>query len=240
MHRSVEEAFVPFSSKFEGVVPWMYQDIKGLVTVAIGNLIDPMVHALVLPFVRPDGSRATKEEIAAEWQAVKAHPLLAKHGHIAARSVTRLRLTDEGIVEVVLQKLHQFESALCQRFPGFDDWPADAQLATLSMAWACGPGFRFPTLAAALNDRDFDLAAKSCHMNETGNPGLIPRNKANKIMYRNAAKVQAWKLDPESLSWPAELVEIQPAEPAAVVQTSFDIVHAYPENEPRKIEPDDA
>ena len=64
MKQSVRDAFVDFTAALEGVVPWMYLDVKGLVTVAIGNLIDPVAAALSLPFVRKGTTtRATKGEI---------------------------------------------------------------------------------------------------------------------------------------------------------------------------------
>jgi GH24 family phage-related lysozyme (muramidase) len=189
----------------EGVVPWMYLDVKGLVTVAIGNLIDPIQYALPLPFRRPDGAFGARDEIAAEWLRVKNHPSLAKWGHRAAEQVTSLRLDDEGVQLVVSRKLAQNADHLRRRFREWDEWPACAQLATLSMAWACGPAFQFPMLAAVLNAQDFAEAARQCHINEAGNPGIVPRNIRNKILYRNAARVRDFKLDPDYLNWETEL-----------------------------------
>ena len=51
MHPSVKSVFPSFSTKLEGRVPWMYCDVLGLVTIGIGNLIDPEEAALHLPFV---------------------------------------------------------------------------------------------------------------------------------------------------------------------------------------------
>jgi len=198
---SVRAAFVPFTAPLEGVVPWMYLDVKGLVTVAIGNLIDPIQYALPLPFLHADGRIATRDQIAAEWLRVKHHPLLAKYGHRAAEKVTTLRLDAMGIDLVVSRKLNQNADHLRRRFVEWEEWPACAQLATLSMAWACGPAFRFPMLAAALNSQDWELAAQECHIDETNNPGIVPRNVRNKMLYRNAARVRAFHLDPDALNW---------------------------------------
>lgn len=184
---AVRAAFVPFSSKLEGVVPWMYLDILGLVTVAIGNLIDPIVHALNMPFVRSDGTPASQQDIRDAWHAVKSRPELAQQGHRVAARYTTIRLTPAGIEQVVWRKAEEMIDHLAKRFTEFPTWPADAQLATLSMAWACGPAFRFPALEKALRAKDFAAAALHCHINETGNPGVIPRNVANKAMYRHAA-----------------------------------------------------
>ena len=226
MHDSVRAAFVAFSSKHEGVLYAMYADIKSLITTGIGNLIDPIDSALSVPFVRADGTPAGRAEIAAEWRAVKAgscgatgdtsdqclwlgrknpengNPCFAHQGWRASAPFTKLRLTPAGLERLVLGKLDSNESELRHRFPAWDSWPADAQLATHSMAWACGSRFRFPKLASALNALDFDASSVHCHIREAGNPGIVGRNIANKAMYRNAAAVVAMKLDPTELHYP--------------------------------------
>lgn len=214
MRASVRERFVWFTSRYEGVVPWMYLDVKGLVTTAIGNLIDPIQYALALPFVRADGSPASKDEIAAEWSRVKSHPTAAMQGHRVLKDVTSLRLTEDGIAKVVGAKLDQNWTHLRGRFPEIAEWPADAQLATLSMAWACGPAFRFPMLEASLRSQNFAMAAIECKMSTTGNPGIVPRNVANKILYRNAHVVKQFDVyDPETLYYPRDLNDERETEP---------------------------
>jgi GH24 family phage-related lysozyme (muramidase) len=213
MRASVREAFVRFSGPLEGVLSWMYLDVKGLVTVAIGNLVDDPARelasappeALALPLVRPDGTPATRGEIAEAWRAVKKRKDLSQRGGGAFKNITTLRLTPAGIDSVVGAKLAFFDRELAERFPGYPAWPADAQLATLSMAWACGAHFRFPRLATALNALDFAKAAKECTIQEHKNPGVRPRNVANRIMYLNAARAVAHGADPERLFWPAAL-----------------------------------
>ena len=211
MRDSVRAAFVDFTTKFEGEVPWMYLDVLGLVTIGIGNLIDPIQTAMNLPFIREDGSPADRAEIAAEWLRIKNHPTAARQGHRATEHVAKLRLLDDGVYSLVQGKLHQHDVYLRGRFPDFADWPADAQLATHSMAWACGPAFAFPLLATALRDGDFTTAASECHIAEfhagVFNAGIVPRNKANGILYRNAATVRAGGLDPEPLRYPVDLSE---------------------------------
>lgn len=202
MHASVAAAFRQFSAPLEGVTNFMYLDTKGLVTTGIGNLIDPISYAMNLPWKNGDGSPASKQQIAAEWMAVKQRTDLKMKGGMIYRNITRLRLDDEGVDQLLMGKLQQNESFLVRRFPNFDRWPADAQLATHSMAWACGPAFRFPRLAAALLDEDFEMAAIECHMDERGNAGLIPRNAANKQLYLNAATVKAYGLPIEKLWFP--------------------------------------
>jgi GH24 family phage-related lysozyme (muramidase) len=192
MRRSVREAFVPFTERFEGKVPFMYLDVRGLVTTAIGNLVDPVEMALDVPFVTKAGHPATQDEIVDDWNRVKARANATQHpnpksGGVAFGGVAELRLTEAGIDFVVQRKLSEMDRYLSRRFPMFEAWSADAQLATLSMAWACGPAFHFPKLEAALRVQDFASAALECHIDTTDNLGVIPRNDANRRLYRNAA-----------------------------------------------------
>lgn len=209
MRDATRAAFVDFSAPLEGVVPYLYLDIKGLVTTAIGVLVDPLPHAISLPWVTKEGVPATRQEIAADWMRVKTSTYLAKQGHRAAARVANLRLTPEGVAEAVLGKLAIFDAALAKRFDAYEEWPADAQLFALSISWACGPAFRFDALAASLKLGDFEQAALECTISEQGNPGLIPRNKANRILLRNAARVVSFGLDPDKLHWPLDLATIE-------------------------------
>lgn len=208
MRDVVRDAFVPFTAPLEGVVRHMYLDVKALVTVGIGNLIDPIQLALPLPFMRPDGTPAGRDEIAAEWLRLKSDLNAAHKGHRYAATITRLRLTDDGVRDLVARKLAQNDAFLQERFPGWEEWPADAQLGTLSMAWACGPAFRFARLEAALRKRDWLTAAQECRIDTTNNPGIIPRNAQNAMLYRNAALAE----DPALLYWPRDLWEDGPEE----------------------------
>lgn len=238
MRESVRQAFVPFTIPLEGALPghigitWMYPDVKNLVSTGLGNLIDPISLALPLPFVRSDGTPATPAEIVTEWHRIKTLPPDAKGrtaaqlGHLYAKPFTTLRLTNGGIERLVNAKLASNEIVLKRCFRDFDDWPADAQLATLSMAWAVGPAFwspaagrgYFPKLTAALRALDFRTAAVECFMPEEATiGGLRPRNKANRILYTNAA-VALHTLDPDTLFYPANLdAPVAPSDPTIEV-----------------------
>src|SRR5258708_33388167 len=142
MKASVLSAFKSFSTKFEGALDYMYTDVKGLVTTGIGNLIDPMAAALVLPWKRSDGGSASQDEISTEWQRVKdAWPDVQS---VATRSITTLHLDPKDIDWIVSSKAAQNEDTLRKRYPDYDNWPADAQLGLLSMALAMGPAINFP------------------------------------------------------------------------------------------------
>lgn len=214
MRQSVRDAFISFTEPLEGSVPWLYADVKGLVTIGIGNLVDPMESALALPFVRPDGTPASRDEIAVAWRAVKTDPRAALLGHKYTEHLqgNHIRLDPEGIENLVYRKLDLNDYYLMRRFAEFDTWPADAQLATHSMSWACGPAFKFPLLEDALNRKDFESAMVHCTMRTEGNAGLIPRNAANRVLYLNAGRVVEFGLDPEKLYYPSQLGPEPPAD----------------------------
>ena len=72
MRPIVAARFLEFTRPLEGLVEHMYVDVKGLVTIGFGNLIDPISYALALPFVRKAGrALATPAEITAEWNLIK-------------------------------------------------------------------------------------------------------------------------------------------------------------------------
>ncbi len=205
MRDSVKAAFVAFTEAFEGSVATMYLDVKGLVTVAIGNLIDPVGAALDMPFLHKDGSLASRSEIGAEWRLMKTNRSLSILGWTAAAKIATLHLGPDGISAVVQKKLAANEAYLVEmkgRFPDFSTWPADAQLAVLSMAWACGPAFQFPKFEACMHARDFAGAATFCHMEDSHNAGLRPRNAADLVLLANAAAVEAACADPAVLHYP--------------------------------------
>lgn len=205
MRQSVNDAFVHFTSRFEGVVPWLYLDVRGLVTIAIGNLVDPIARALDLPLLHADGTIAPRDEIAAEWNTVKAHADLAPAGGLAFQAVTKLHLSPEGVANVVMRRLVLNDTQIRARFSDYETWPADAQLGILSMAWAAGSSFHFPRFEAACRALNFATASIECHMSDADNPGLRPRNTANEALFENAANVIRTGADPDVLYYPGNV-----------------------------------
>lgn len=205
MHQSVLDHFREFSVRFEGLVHWPYLDVKGLVTVGIGCLIDPVSAAFALPWVLEDtGHAAPRDQILADWSDLKAQQRLSKLHYNYARPVTRIRLTDEGVDAVVHSKLLANEALLKKSYPAWDTWPADAQLCACSMAWSVGAGFPgiFKNFTNFANQGDWDNAARCAAINDEGNAGIIPRNAANQVCLHNAKTVAARQLDHGVLYWP--------------------------------------
>jgi GH24 family phage-related lysozyme (muramidase) len=200
MRQAVADAFPAFTTSFEGRIYFMYGDIKGLVTCAVGNLVDPIQYAMDLPWLI-DGdptNPADDASIIAAWNAVKARTDLTQHGGMSYAHVTNLRLTDAAIDQLVRSKCASNEVTLAQRIPNWSQLPASAQLATLSLAWACGPMFNFPRFLAALQAGDWTTCARECQMNAVGNPGLVPRNRANAKLFGACAQ----GFDPDAVAWP--------------------------------------
>jgi hypothetical protein len=216
----VRRAFVPLTASFEGsYITWLFQDIKGLVSTGFGLLLDPVGLALGLPWRRQDGSLASREDVVADWARVKNLPNGARLGHLGAKGVAQLRLDKDGLYAAFQGKMYQMEMTLRAGFPEWDEWPADAQLGTMSLAWAVGPAFylptagrnHFPKLTAALRARDFRTAADECFLNEEKeNPGIIPRNRANKVLFLNASIAQTLELDPDILYYPTDIASEPP------------------------------
>jgi hypothetical protein len=211
MYPSVQSYFRAFNEPFEGAIPYMYLDVKGLVTVGVGNLIDPLDAATVLPFRfkhKPE-LPASKDQIAAEWHRLKCDPSLAMKGHLACERLTLLELSNDAIDTLIEQRLSSNEALLKHQEPfhDFDTWPADAQLALLSMAWAVGPsGLKsFPKFSAACQRHDFETAALESRLRETGNPGVIPRNRANFALLTNASVALNSHFESAQLHYPASL-----------------------------------
>jgi GH24 family phage-related lysozyme (muramidase) len=216
MYSSVRDAFYDFNHPFEGVVLWMYLDIKGLVTIGLGNLIDPVERALnpelQFEYVDQPGSQANQEDIIDAWNTVKAQTNLKSKGYKAFEKLTNLRITEDSVRSLVDTQLLAHLRLLKKTFSNFDNWPADAQLGLLSMAWALGAGFasKWPKFRAACQNEDWDTAAQECLISEVGNPGVRPRNNANQTLFSNAASVQelgdSFGYQPEVLYYPTVLL----------------------------------
>lgn len=194
MRQSVRDGFFDFTTPLEGIVKWMYLDVKGLVTVGVGNLLPNEASAAALPFFR-DGSPNSLVDDATKrqgWRDVKARQDLKLKLYTFFEPVCNLRLSTDNIRALVNSKLSSNETILLGVFPDFPNWPADAQLGLMSMAWALGPAFspHWPNFTAACRSRDFAAAATNCRISETGNPGIIPRNQANQLLFQNASKVE--------------------------------------------------
>ncbi|MFE5894920.1 peptidoglycan-binding protein [Streptomyces sp. NPDC056462] len=225
MHQSVRDYWISFNDPLEGRVNFMYLDVKGYVSTGIGNKIDQTARDNSAPtaqeradslaaagrlrwLVNDTGTDATSEEIAAEWDTVKSRMDLAPLGHGRfAPPLTRLHVDNDEIDRHVFEKLDEMESVLLSRvdasghhiFGEFASWPANAQLATLSMAWAMGPKFRFPKFQGHVSGRNWVGAADECHF--TPDVGtIIIRNKLDRAHFLMSRDVEDQGLPLEQIA----------------------------------------
>jgi GH24 family phage-related lysozyme (muramidase) len=213
MHPSVNAKLSSFLKSYEGKVGFMYLDAKGLVTVGIGHLIDPISYAKGIKFQfkgQPgsDGSGAFQ----AEWQMVKSRQDLKDKGAAAFAPITTLELSDAGIEALVVKAAKSIEdyiktNASARRFyADFDHWPADAQLGFLGVAWGGIPlpQFGWHKFPEACRTQDWATAAKECKITS---PIAVGRNEAHQRMFQNAAQAKANGDDIRVLNWPATLLQ---------------------------------
>lgn len=206
MYPSVHSKWHLFSEPFEGRILHMYLDIKGLVTCGVGNLIDSVYEAQKLPWKNQrTQDLATPGEIADAWRRLKAAQGLSRKGTAHALALTGLVLTDADVDALVERKLQENDAYITEKwFSNFQSIPADAQLAIHSMAWAVGPGFniKFPNWTRAALAGKWWECAEFGKIRDEDNPGVRPRNAANKLCFQNAANVAANRTDPTVLHWP--------------------------------------
>lgn len=206
MRSVIRARWLEFTEPIEGGVSCLYNDVRGLTTIAYGNLCNSPGEAAALPLVHPDGTFANTAEKIAAWHAVHDDPHAAAGGWRCAAKLTPLRLTREGMAGLALRKLDQNDDALHRRLPDWEAYPACAQMAFHSLAWAVGAGAHYPRLFSAAQARDWDACSVEITINEwtpegIRNAGLIPRNVANKILMLNAQRVESYHLDPDLLEW---------------------------------------
>ena len=219
MHDAVPDVWIRFNRDLEGIVTTMYADALGLVSIGMGNLIDPIDLAIMLPFRLPGGIGASTSDIKRAWTAVKNDPKCAKLGwkYAAMIPANNLRLEMHDVEALIERKLREHDRFMLSRFPDWEARPADAQLAVHSMAWAMGPAFfrKFPRFTLAFGRGDYadackrvgvwgdGLAKYECDIAPVvvdGKPvwGTIKeRNRRNRLLLESAARGGP----PDQVSW---------------------------------------
>ncbi len=205
MRDSVAAAFFGVNEPWEGWVPSPYPDQIGLVTVGLGNLVDPLPLFLAVDFERIGGGLANKTEKTYEFNRVKALkvPAGASRWRFAAKGAT-LHLPRAAGEFLVRAKLAGNEVHLRKLLANWDAMPADAQMFASSWAWAVGPGSRYPRMLAAMRAGDYLAAAAECTINPDRETVHL-RNIANRTMLRNAAYVVGEGMCLDALHYPRDL-----------------------------------
>ncbi|MFP2906314.1 hypothetical protein ACLESD_14870 [Pyxidicoccus sp. 3LFB2] len=185
---------------WEGVVPYMYLDTEGYVTVGAGNLlthIEPKragdkLAAKTHPFQNVDlGRAATPEEITEAFNKVKAMHKGLFYTEYAQRP--KIALTDAYSKQVAKERYDtEFLPAVKNGFPDFETYPRSARRAILDVTY--NVGVSVPTawtkLIAAVKARNWTTAAVECRT-KPQNPE-DSRNEWRKALFLYAARVD-WK-----------------------------------------------
>lgn len=155
MRQVVLDTFPTWSEHFEGDVLFFYLDVKRLVTVGVGLLVDPYVPGL-------DFGGASEDQVRAAWLVVKNDRTLdPRRGGGQYAALTTLRMTEAGVQALVRRKMLSNEAVLKTYLLGWDDAPAMAQRAAMSHAWAFGAAFppKWPKWTACFCAGDYAGAA---------------------------------------------------------------------------------
>jgi len=150
--------------RWEGAVPWMYLDTRGLVTVGIGCMLPTAESAVALAFAWPDRP-ATPAEIISCFESVKA----MAPGHMASfyiRAPASLNLPDGAIASLAQHRLSgEFLPGLSRLCHDFGNFPESAQRALIDMAWNLGLGglVKFHNLLGDVNSGRWRAAAIESH-----------------------------------------------------------------------------
>ena len=199
---AIKRAFTPL----EGWVPFIYTDANGNPTTGLGHLLAMKGNdAAGIAAARgifaddPDQAEADYRACVAAWPGVQS---------TGCAAITRARLTDEAIQALADRDVDTAETYLRRDLPMYDSWPADAQLAALSNAWALGGAWvsadHFSTFQAAANSQppQFGAAGPLAHYHGAGS---APRIAMNDRLWANAQAVLDTGADPDVLYWPGEV-----------------------------------
>ncbi|MCP5418958.1 MAG: hypothetical protein H6970_00505 [Gammaproteobacteria bacterium] len=212
MHAAVKIALPRFLAQagVEGKYNHMYLDIKGLVTVGVGYLIDSVASAQQLEFRTKGGGIASSGQVAEEWNKVKSRTDLIKKGGAAFAAMTTLELSNNGIESMMARKIEADEKYLktnpvARKYYGsFNAYPADAQMAILGIAYGIMPipPFGWNKFPEACHDGDFLTASQECSIKNAP----PKRNSSHKLMLENADAVIYNQMDIDQLWHPTVLL----------------------------------
>jgi len=173
---------------FEGTVPWMYLDTRGLVTVGVGEMLANAARAQSLGFVDSSGQPSTQDVILAEFNRVCALAPAKVAGFY--RSSTSPVLPQSAIDTLLMNHVSFFDGQLGARFPAYTNFPDLAKLGLLDMIYNLGVTglFRgFPHFMASVDAQDWLSASNQCHRVGPGDA----RNDWTKQQFLAAAAVAA-------------------------------------------------
>ena len=167
---------------WEGKIPWMYLDSKGLVTVGVGFFLKTVEAAKKLPFVNTQTAQAaTAEEITTAYDTVAK--MEKAHRASYYKLELGIELPDSEIKDLAIDKLRNtYVPAIRRFFSDFDSYPDEARRALLDLAYNGGAsGTSKLSLASSVRARNWNDAADKVPIR--GNP---KRTTWRQDMFRQA------------------------------------------------------
>jgi GH24 family phage-related lysozyme (muramidase) len=184
--------------RWEGEVGYMYVDIKGNVTVGIGNIVSSANYAKTLGFVNAKTKQpASPDEVEKEFTAVKAMGI--RDSHVVYRLNPSFELTTEKLVSLAKQRLtKEFLPGLKKRFGDFDSLPKPARRGLIDMIYNLGVpnfGIKFDgkhcKFGPAVRRHDWNVAAAECD---------VSTSRKSRNAWRRAQFTLAFEQEPLPLS----------------------------------------
>jgi GH24 family phage-related lysozyme (muramidase) len=170
----------------EGMVPYMYLDTVGKVTIGVGNMLPDAAAAKKLAFTNKDtGKPATQKEIEDAFAAVSKMDKGKLYTHYKQKP--SLELDEETIKTLALDRIKdEFEPGVKKIYPGYDNYPPSAKRALIDMAYNLGTAGleKFKKLKESAELGEWEKASEQCSrkgIQET-------RNTWTKEMFKAAAE----------------------------------------------------
>lgn len=181
----------------EGRVPHMYQCTEGRVTIGIGHQIVSAEAAGRLNLRKQIGRDlwvdASRDEKIAEYRTIDAITPRNNREFVnrpanSYRASTSLRMSDREMDILRDEHISNFHRELRRRFPDFDDFPNNVQLALFDMAFNIGmTNFsrdKWPLLHAAIDNKNWEEAARQSNRPQIG----AKRNNYVRDLFLSAAR----------------------------------------------------
>jgi GH24 family phage-related lysozyme (muramidase) len=159
-------------SAHEGCTTWLYCDVRGFVTIGIGNMLPDEESCGELPFYfgtnpPPPALPVTVTNLdkRAAWVRVRRAFDRTKSAAYY-RQFSALRLTEDFVRLLACQRLErEFLPGIARLCPQFATFPLSARRALVDMAYnlGCAGLGMFPHMLAACNAGDWEMAANQCH-----------------------------------------------------------------------------
>lgn len=171
--------------KYEGKVCHMYLDSKGFVAVGVGHMLKDLASAQKLNFKKGNDMPASKEEIKADYEAVKQQP----KNRLASfyKKHVKLKLSGADIITLTNKHIDSFEVELNRIFPEFSTYPSEVRLALFDIIFNVGMtdlNHKWPSLKKAVKAKDWSTAAKESNRKP---PISAERNKYVKDLFEKTA-----------------------------------------------------